>query len=143
MSEASPRRRARELVLKALYAEAVGEWDYREIESDIIADDELSARALKFARSLYTAVRENRQWADEIISSLAENWKLERIATVDRSIMQIALTELKETPDVPVKAVINEALELAKTFSTSASIDPPPSNWNFSLASDIFVISFW
>ncbi|UCC43751.1 MAG: transcription antitermination factor NusB [Candidatus Zixiibacteriota bacterium] len=121
MSEASPRRRARELVLKALYAEAVGEWDYQEIESDIIADDGLSPRALKFARSLYTAVRENRKWADEIISSLAENWKLERIATVDRSIMQIALTELKETPDVPVKAVINEALELAKTFSTSDS----------------------
>ena len=121
MSESSPRRKARELVLKALYAEAVGEWDYQEIETDIIADDELSARALKFARSLYAAVRENREWADEVISSLAQNWKLERIATVDRAIMQIALTELRDTPDVPVKVVINEALELAKTFSTSDS----------------------
>ncbi|HUV30259.1 MAG TPA: transcription antitermination factor NusB [Acidobacteriota bacterium] len=115
------RRRARELVLKALYAESVGGRDPDEIVSAIIAAGSLSKRAYEFARALFLLVCQHRQWADEVISSLAENWDIERIALVDRSIMQMALVELREMPDVPVKVTLNEAIELAKEYSTGES----------------------
>jgi len=52
---------------------------------------------------------------------LADNWKLERIALVDRLILRMAMTELREMADVPVKVVLNEAIELAKRYSTASS----------------------
>lgn len=54
---------------------------------------------------------------DEIISSLAKGWALDRITMVDKSILRLALYEIKYT-DTPPKVVINEAVELAKNFST-------------------------
>lgn len=121
MTGPSPRHRARELVLQALYALSVTEDQNDETVGAIIKDDTLSDKALGFARALYDTVRRNRDWADSTIQSLAENWRLERLAQIDRSILQMALVEMKESPDVPFKAVINEALELAKTFSTADS----------------------
>ncbi len=121
MSESSPRRRARELVLQALYAESIGEIDPVEVQEKVIVDESLSTKALDFARSLFGQVRENREWADGVISSLSKNWSIERMAHIDRSIMQIALVELKVSVDLPVSVVINEAIELARAFSTEES----------------------
>jgi len=115
------RQRARELVLKALYAEDVGEGDHEEIKNVIINDDSLSENTILFGRTLFAQLAEHRRWADEIIASLAENWDIDRIARIDRSIMQMALVELREMPDIPVKVVLNEAIELAKKYSTSES----------------------
>jgi N utilization substance protein B len=115
------RQRARELVLKALYAEDIGEGDHEEIKNVIIVDASLSEKTILFGRTLFTQLAEYRQWADEIIASLAENWDIDRIARIDRSIMQMALVELREMPDIPVKVVLNEAIELAKKYSTSES----------------------
>lgn len=121
MTATSPRRRARELVLKALYADAMTGDQQPDAAEAIIKDDDLSEKALSFARKLYETVRQNRDWADSTIQSLAENWRLDRLAQIDRTILHIALIEIKETPDVPFKAVINEAIELARTFSTKDS----------------------
>lgn len=117
----SSRRRARELVLKALYAEDVGEGDHEEIKNVIICDETLSENAVRFGRNLFTLLAEHRKWADQVIASLAENWDINRIARIDRAIMQMALVELSQMPDVPVKVVLDEAIELAKTYSTSES----------------------
>ena len=87
----------------------------------MIADDELSKKGHEYARFLFDAVIDRTEWADEIISSHASNWKLERIAVIDRNILRLALVELDKSPDVPVRVVINEAIELAKTFSTEQS----------------------
>ncbi|MBU0984743.1 MAG: transcription antitermination factor NusB [candidate division Zixibacteria bacterium] len=120
MSE-SPRSRARELVLKGLYAEEVGDIPHDEVLARIIVADDLSQLALEFARTLYAQVRENRAWADEHISQLARNWDLDRIAAIDRNILRMAMVELKVMVDVPVKVVLNEAIELAKRYSTAES----------------------
>ena len=117
----SPRSRARELVLKGLYAEEVGDVPSDEVVARILVDDELGESALDFARKLYQLVRENRSWADKRISHLARNWELDRIAAIDRNILRMAMTELKVMVDVPVKVVLNEAIELAKRYSTAES----------------------
>ncbi len=117
----APRRRARELVLQALYACEIGENDPDDIQRRIIADDSLSARNLEFARGMFTLVREHQAWADEQITALATNWDINRIAELDRIVLRMAIVELNHMPDTPVKVAINEAIELAKKFSTGES----------------------
>ena len=117
----SPRHQARELALQGLYALESGQEEAMEITEHVIASDDLSEKSLSFARDLFALVRAHTQWADDQIARLAENWDLRRIATIDRTILRMALVELSKTPDVPVKVVINEAIELAKTYSTSQS----------------------
>ena len=55
--------------------------------------------------------------ADDLIAAHSKNWRVARMAIVDRLIMRMAIAELLNEPDTPAKVVINEALELAKTFS--------------------------
>ncbi|MDF1544337.1 MAG: transcription antitermination factor NusB [bacterium] len=121
MSETSPRHRARELALQALYALECGDDEAANIRQNVIFDEKLNAKGHEYARFLFDAVIKGREWADSIISSHAANWKLERIAVIDRNILRLALVELDKSPDVPVRVVINEAIELAKTFSTGQS----------------------
>ena len=117
----SPRSHARELVLKGLYALEVSGASPDEILSSVIVDDDLDAQSLEFARHLFEQTHLNRAWANEIISRLAHNWRLERIATIDQIVLRMAMTELKVMPDVPVKVVLNEAIELVKRYSTADS----------------------
>jgi N utilization substance protein B len=117
----TPRRQARELALQGLYAWEVGELDLEQIEQQVIVDDDASARTLEYARSLFRLTCQNHERTDTIIAELAHNWKVSRMATVDRNILRLAITELTEMPDVPVKVVLNEAIELAKKFSTAES----------------------
>lgn len=117
----SPRRRARELVLHGLYACEVTENDPREVVLQIIKDETLSGKNQEYAKGLFTKVRELKEWTDQQIALLAVNWKLERFAEIDRIILRMAMTELREMPDIPVRVVINEAIELAKKYSTGES----------------------
>jgi len=117
----SPRHRARELVLQGLYAQEIGDIPPEEVVDRVIVDDDLSEETLEYARLLYQSVRSSSAWADGVITRLATNWDLKRIAVVDRIILRLAMTEIKEAPDVPVKVVLNEAIELAKSFSTAES----------------------
>jgi len=58
---------------------------------------------------------------DQLLAQYAEHWDLERMAVVDRNILRMAVYELLWQPDVPPKAAINEALEIAKKFGTTES----------------------
>ena len=62
-----------------------------------------------------------RQETDELISEFSHTWTIQRIPAVDRNILRLAIYELLERHDVPVAVVINEAVELAKRFSTEES----------------------
>jgi len=115
------RSRARDLVLQGLYAAEMGETSLSEVVADVIRDDKLDAKSLDFAHRLFEQVRQHREWADKTISGLAHNWKLKRIAVIDQIILRMAMTELKAMPDTPVKVVLNEAIELAKLYSTAES----------------------
>jgi len=115
------RHLARIIVLKALYATDHGDLDPVQAFDDILADEKLSKKNIEFARSLYNTIISSKSKADDYIKNLSDNWDLERIAAVDRYILQMAITELELFIDTPVKVVLNEAIELAKEFSTSES----------------------
>ena len=120
MSEA-PRHLARIVVLQTLYATEHAEQELDDAFDAIANKEGLKEKNRKFALELLHEVIGKIQWADEHIAALAENWKIERIAFIDKVIMRMAMTELSVFIDVPVKVVLNEAIELAKEFSTNKS----------------------
>nr|MBN2277709.1 transcription antitermination factor NusB [candidate division Zixibacteria bacterium] len=117
----SSRRRGREYVLKALYAFEQGEQSSEEIYENIIKNGGLDEKTLLFARQLFHGVVANLVEIDDYIQRLATNWKIERIAIVDKNILRMAIGEVKFMPDIPMKVAINEAVELAKKYSTLES----------------------
>ena len=117
----SPRSRARELVLQGLYALEVGGGEPDDIAARVVVDEELDLTSINFARHLFHEVLRSREWTDRAISELAHNWRLERIAVIDQIVLRMAMTELRTMPDVPVKVVLNEAIELVKQYSTAES----------------------
>jgi transcription antitermination protein NusB len=81
--------------------------------------DDLAIRA--FAEPLIRGALEHRDQADEVIKKHATNWKLHRIAAVDRNILRLAIYEMLYRDDIPPVVSINEAVDIAKKFSTQDS----------------------
>lgn len=76
-----------------------------------------AAQTRTFANQLFEGAAHDAKELDEIIAKHAANWRLERISAIDRAILRLALHEMRTT-DTPAKVVINEAVELAKKFSS-------------------------
>jgi len=74
-----------------------------------------------FAHALVSGVLEHQPRIDGLISEVADNWRLDRMAAIDRNILRLGAFELLYCDDVPTKVAINEALELAKRYSTAQS----------------------
>lgn len=115
------RSRARELVLQALYAAECAEVEVAEDFSNVSEVKDRAPEAVAYARKLYVLVRDNMAETDKKISGLATNWKIDRLAIVDKNILRMALVELTYVTETPPKVVINEAIELAKKYSTAES----------------------
>jgi transcription antitermination protein NusB len=81
--------------------------------------DEAAMRA--FAEPLIRGTLEHREECDEVIKKHAKNWDLHRIATVDRNVMRLAIYEMLHREDIPPVVSINEAVDIAKKFSTQDS----------------------
>lgn len=90
-----------------------------ELESDIPIRWRQSD--INYANRLYEEVLRLRPMCDEQIERHALNWEFDRIAHLDRQIMRLAIAEMISFPDIPIKVSINEALELAKRYSTDKS----------------------
>jgi N utilization substance protein B len=82
---------------------------------------EVDEAAQQFARDLVAAAVDRSQEIDEMIASASKNWRIDRMSRVDRNILRLGACELIAFRDVPVKVVINEAVELAKRFGTAES----------------------
>jgi N utilization substance protein B len=76
-----------------------------------------AAQTRTFANQLFEGAARDARELDEIIAKHAANWRLERISTIDRAILRLAMHEMRAT-DTPAKVVINESVELAKKFSS-------------------------
>ena len=109
---------AREISLQALFQQDLTDSKKEDLDG-LLAEAAKGERG--YARALVTGVLENKQELDSRISEVTANWKLERIAAVDRAILRLGLYELLEMAEVPPKVVINESVELAKKFSTEKS----------------------
>ena len=82
---------------------------------------EIEESAQTFARDLVSAAVARAAEVDELIASASKNWRIDRMSRVDRNILRLGACELVAFKDVPVKVVINEAVELAKRFGTAES----------------------
>lgn len=115
------RRLARSLALQLLYALDVSPVDRREVEELFWQGKRIKGEVVEFARSLVNGVQDNRAEIDELISGYSDNWSLDRLSTIDRGILRIATYELLYCEDIPQAVSIDEAIELAKTYSTPDS----------------------
>jgi len=119
-----PRHQARASALQILYFWEVGRVDpaqaievfFREVEAD--ADETVRA----FAAELVEGTVSDLAALDALITTHSKHWRLERLAIVDRLILRMAAWELRHRPDTPPAVVLDEALELARTFSGDESV---------------------
>lgn len=115
------RRLARQLVLQVLYEVDLAHHNPANVFEQRLEDyPDLPEEAISFAQMLIRGVLENQSRLDKIISQIATEWPVEQMAVIDRNILRMALYELQEG-DAPMKVVINEAVELAKTFGSDSS----------------------
>jgi N utilization substance protein B len=115
------RRQAREFVLKVLYSYEILNRDIEEIIEEVLKESSISEGQMQFIKSYLQETIKNLEFLDMEIERLALNWKLERIAVIDKIILWMGLCELHFLPDIPEKVAINEAVDLAKKYSTSDS----------------------
>lgn len=118
----SKRRHARERVLQALYAHALGGGDTAHVIKTVIAPRiEKDTVTLGFARDLFLRCLDRESEVSKIISEHVQNWDLSRVAIIDRILIQMAVVEFLYLADVPPKVTMNELIEIAKKYSTMES----------------------
>jgi N utilization substance protein B len=114
------RRKARECALQMLFAADVAEMPADEVVRSYwaeLGDDDLDDTAREFSTRLASGTLANLALLDERIRSRAEHWRISRMAVVDRNILRLAVYEFLYEP-TPRTVAINEALEIARRFST-------------------------
>ncbi|MCP8967050.1 transcription antitermination factor NusB [Ectobacillus ponti] len=113
------RRTAREKAMQALYQmDIAGETDVQTLIANTLEEGEESN---EFLEALVQGCVEHRDELDQMISQYLENWKLDRVSTVDRNILRIAAYEMKFMGDIPPSVSINEAIEVSKVYGDDES----------------------
>ena len=115
------RTRARELAIQALYQLDIQGRDIFDYLGEFFIENESDNSTRTLALEWTKGTWENLPVCDELITSSTIKWNLGRLSFVDKSILRLAVYHLKFCPDIPPKVVINEAIELAKKFSTDKS----------------------
>ena len=113
----TPRRKSREYALQMLFQWEMGKQDPSRIEDGFWKNARAQKSTREFANQLFENAAARSGELDPIISALAQNWRIERMAAIDRAILRLALAEMRAT-STPANVVINEAVELAKKFSS-------------------------
>ncbi|MBI4265614.1 MAG: transcription antitermination factor NusB [Acidobacteria bacterium] len=121
------RRRAREVAVQMLYQWEVGRSSIDEVLQtfwlhDQPLTDTLPEEQRAFAAGLAGGVVAEARNIDPVIAEAAEHWRLERMNVLDRLILRLAVYEFLHRPDTPARVIINEALELARTFSNDDAV---------------------
>ncbi len=117
------RKLAREFCMKMMFQMGVqNNYDLNIIQDHLEEENEnVETQQMEYIEGLLKAVVDNRSELDEIIVEFSKGWKLDRIAKVDLAILRISLGELLYKKDIPFAVSINEAIELAKKYSTNES----------------------
>jgi N utilization substance protein B len=115
------RTRARELAMQGLYQLDVQGADLLERLGEFFIENDSDDSVRRLASDWTKGTWENLAQCDELIGGATIKWQLSRLSPVDKSILRLAVYQLKFSPDIPAKVVINEAIELAKKFSTDKS----------------------
>ena len=115
------RRLVREKVLQALYA-----YEYSKNAPDVVVDDVLQDLLAdkdqhEFAKKLFLKTIESVKEIDDLINKKVEHWEFSRLAVLDKLILRMAIAEILYFGDIPPKVSINEAIEIARAYSTMKS----------------------
>lgn len=121
------RHKAREAAVQMLYQWEVGRASMIEVKQTFWAQHPGGSEAMPedlqaFASGLATGVVAEVERLDPLIAEAAEHWRIERMNVLDRLILRLAVYEFLHETGTPAKVVINEALELARTFSTDDAV---------------------
>jgi len=115
------RTQAREMALQILYQLDLRGDEILEEITAALAPGQGDPEMNDFAREIILGVRENKAVIDRQIEEVAKNWQLKRMAAIDRNILRLATWELLYREDIPPLVTINEAIDIAKKFSTKNS----------------------
>jgi transcription antitermination factor NusB len=115
------RSKARELTMQALYQLDVQGQNVLDSMERFISDSSPDNHVRELATEWTYKTWENLKKCDELITDSTIKWQFTRLSPVDKSILRLSVYQLKFCPDIPPKVVINEAIELAKKFSTDKS----------------------
>jgi transcription antitermination protein NusB len=113
----SLRTKSREFAMQMLFQWDMSQQLAEKLELNFWKSAKAAAQTRTFANQLFEGASHDATALDELIARHASNWKLERIASIDRAILRLALHEIRAT-DTPAKVVINEAVDLAKKYSS-------------------------
>lgn len=116
----SPRRKARELAVQAVYSWQLSQNAVTDIEVSFISENSKRRFDIEYFQELLRGVTQNITAIDEVISPFVDR-PLDEIDHIEKSILRVAVYELKFCLDVPYRVVINEAIELAKIFAAEDS----------------------
>lgn len=111
------RHAAREKAFQVIYQMDLNENTLDFALGSVLEEADLNEEAADFCRALAEGTLARRAEIDEVLQKHTENWKLERMPSVDRNILRLAAYELLYCPEVPDKVAIDEAIELAKLYS--------------------------
>ena len=115
------RRQARELAMQALFYMDMQNNVSLQMLENFCGNFPPSKKAQPFFLKLVNGVLEERGEIDALIEKFSKNWKISRMACVDRNVMRIAVYELLYCDDIPAKVSINEAVDVGKKFGTEES----------------------
>lgn len=115
------RRRAREAALRVLYEIEVGKANIRDAIEVAVLEMDVTHQLANYMEQLVKETRRLREELDARLSRYLNDYDITRLATIDRNILRIAAYELLYVPEMPPAVTINEAIEIAKRYSTSES----------------------
>lgn len=118
---ASKRRVIREKVLQVLYAHEISRDPVDTVIETILQDLKKDETTFEFAKALIRKVAQTETELDAIIRKRVANWEFNRLAVIDRVILRMCICELIYFEDIPPKVSINEAIEIARRYSTEKS----------------------
>lgn len=117
----NPRRRARECAVQAIYSWQISKNDLADVESSFIAEQDMKGVDSKYFRELLHGVAKNTAELDEKMAPYLTERTVDELGQIELALLRIATYELMKRHDVPYKVVINEAIDLAKTFGAEES----------------------
>jgi transcription antitermination protein NusB len=122
-AKAGTRRKSRELALQMLFQLDMGRQEPEQVLLTFWSErKDLDEKVRKFADQLFRIALERREEIDQLIERNAEHWRMDRMAAVDRNLLRTGVAEFVGFPSTPRPVVINEALEIARRFSTPESV---------------------
>ncbi len=117
------RRKSRELAMQMLFQGDLGKQTPDQVRSLFWPSrDDVDAETRGFAEDIYRVATARTPEIDTLIESHAQNWRIERMAVVDRNLLRAAVAEMLGYPNTPAAIVINESLEIARRYAAPESV---------------------